>query len=137
VFGIRGYSSSVHTACASGGQAVGTALKLIRRGEADCVLAGGVLISGDNEPGRGSTRLNQGCFAIQTGPAVGQLRPLDGVRANQDLRQGYCDAFLWWRNVAPFSLIVALGLWVRLPRRSVLFQLIEAVGNTHSYTRSS
>ena len=41
VFGIRGYSSSVHTACASGGQAVGTALKLIRRGEADCVLAGG------------------------------------------------------------------------------------------------
>ena len=41
VFGIEGYSSSVHTACASGGQAVGTALKLIRRGQADCVLAGG------------------------------------------------------------------------------------------------
>jgi beta-ketoacyl-acyl-carrier-protein synthase II len=40
-FGIRGYASSVHTACASGGQAVGTALKVIRRGIADCVLAGG------------------------------------------------------------------------------------------------
>jgi 3-oxoacyl-(acyl-carrier-protein) synthase len=40
-FGIRGYASSVHTACASGGQAVGTAMKLIRRGNADCVLAGG------------------------------------------------------------------------------------------------
>ncbi len=40
-FGIGGYSTSVHTACASGGQAIGTALKLIRRGEADCVLAGG------------------------------------------------------------------------------------------------
>lgn len=40
-FGIRGYASSVHTACASGGQAVGTALKVIRRGAADCVLAGG------------------------------------------------------------------------------------------------
>jgi len=40
-FGIRGYASSVHTACASGGQAVGTALKIIRRGVADCVLAGG------------------------------------------------------------------------------------------------
>ncbi len=40
-FGIRGYASSVHTACASGGQAVGTALKLIRRGAADRVLAGG------------------------------------------------------------------------------------------------
>jgi len=41
IFGIRGYESSVHTACASGGQAVGTALKLIRRGVADRVLAGG------------------------------------------------------------------------------------------------
>jgi beta-ketoacyl-acyl-carrier-protein synthase II len=40
-FGIRGYASSVHTACASGGQAVGTALKVIRRGIADRVLAGG------------------------------------------------------------------------------------------------
>jgi len=40
-FGIRGYASSVHTACASGGQAVGTGMKIIRRGVADCVLAGG------------------------------------------------------------------------------------------------
>ena len=40
-YGIRGYSSSVHTACASGGQAVGTALKVIRRGDCDAVLAGG------------------------------------------------------------------------------------------------
>jgi len=40
-FGIEGYATSVHTACASGGQAIGTALKLIRRGAADCALAGG------------------------------------------------------------------------------------------------
>lgn len=40
-YGIGGYTTSVHTACASGGQAVGTALKLIRRGVADRVLAGG------------------------------------------------------------------------------------------------
>ncbi len=40
-FGIRGYASSVHTACASGGQAIGTGLKLIRRGSVDRVLAGG------------------------------------------------------------------------------------------------
>ena len=40
-FGIRGYATSVNTACASGGQALGTALKLIRRGTADFVLAGG------------------------------------------------------------------------------------------------
>jgi 3-oxoacyl-[acyl-carrier-protein] synthase II len=40
-YGIEGYATSVHTACASGGQALGTALKLIRRGVADRVLAGG------------------------------------------------------------------------------------------------
>jgi len=40
-YGMRGYATSVHTACASGGQAVGTALKLIRRGAVDCALAGG------------------------------------------------------------------------------------------------
>lgn len=40
-YGIQGYATSVHTACASGGQAIGTALKLIRRGVADRVLAGG------------------------------------------------------------------------------------------------
>jgi beta-ketoacyl-acyl-carrier-protein synthase II len=40
-FGIRGYATSVHTACASGSQAVGAAMKLIRRGTADHVLTGG------------------------------------------------------------------------------------------------
>ena len=39
--GIRGYATAVHTACASGGQALGTALKLIRRGAVDRALAGG------------------------------------------------------------------------------------------------
>ena len=40
-FGLHGYASSVHTACASGGQALGLAMNVIRRGEADCMLAGG------------------------------------------------------------------------------------------------
>ncbi len=40
-FGIRGYATSVHTACASGGQAIGTALKVMRRGLTDFMLAGG------------------------------------------------------------------------------------------------
>lgn len=39
--GILGGATSVHTACASGGQALGTALKMIRRGRVDRVLAGG------------------------------------------------------------------------------------------------
>jgi 3-oxoacyl-[acyl-carrier-protein] synthase II len=40
-FGLRGYATSVHTACASGGQALGTALKVLRRGQVDYMLAGG------------------------------------------------------------------------------------------------
>jgi len=40
-FGIRGYATAVHTACASGGQALGTALRVLRRGLVDYVLAGG------------------------------------------------------------------------------------------------
>jgi len=39
--GIHGYSTSVHTACASGGQAIGTAMKVIRRGYVDRALVGG------------------------------------------------------------------------------------------------
>jgi 3-oxoacyl-(acyl-carrier-protein) synthase len=40
-YDIRGYVTAVHTACASGGQALGTALKLFRRGAVDFALAGG------------------------------------------------------------------------------------------------
>jgi 3-oxoacyl-(acyl-carrier-protein) synthase len=40
-YGIHGYATSVHTACASGGQAIGTGLKIIRRGYVDRVLVGG------------------------------------------------------------------------------------------------
>jgi 3-oxoacyl-(acyl-carrier-protein) synthase len=40
-FDIRGYASTVHTACASGGQAIGTGLRLVRRGIADRALCGG------------------------------------------------------------------------------------------------
>jgi len=39
--GIHGYATSVHTACASGGQAIGTGMKIIRRGYVDRVLVGG------------------------------------------------------------------------------------------------
>jgi len=40
-FGIGGYATAVHTACASGGQALGTALKVMRRGHTRFMLAGG------------------------------------------------------------------------------------------------
>lgn len=39
-YGIRGYSSSVGTACASGAQAIADGLRLIREGLADVVLCG-------------------------------------------------------------------------------------------------
>jgi len=38
---ILGYATSVHTACASGGQALGLAMHAIRRGDADHILVGG------------------------------------------------------------------------------------------------
>ena len=41
VFGIKGYSSTVITACAAGNQAIGEATEVIRRGTADVVVAGG------------------------------------------------------------------------------------------------
>jgi beta-ketoacyl-acyl-carrier-protein synthase II len=40
-FGIEGFATSVHTACASSGQALGLAMQVIKRGEADYMLAGG------------------------------------------------------------------------------------------------
>jgi len=41
VFGIKGYSNTVITACAAGTQAMGDALDLIRAGRADLVITGG------------------------------------------------------------------------------------------------
>lgn len=40
-FNCQGYANSVHTACASSGQALGLAMQVVRRGDADIVLAGG------------------------------------------------------------------------------------------------
>ncbi|NOZ05161.1 MAG: beta-ketoacyl-ACP synthase II [Chloroflexi bacterium] len=40
-YGIRGYTATVATACASGTQAIGTAVDLIRMGRADTMVCGG------------------------------------------------------------------------------------------------
>jgi 3-oxoacyl-[acyl-carrier-protein] synthase II len=39
-YGIRGYSSSIGTACAAGGQSIGEGVRLLRSGEADVVVCG-------------------------------------------------------------------------------------------------
>lgn len=41
VFGLKGYTNTVITACAAGNQAIGEAAEVIRRGTADVVVAGG------------------------------------------------------------------------------------------------
>ena len=41
LFGIKGYTSTITTACAAGTQAIGEAAEVIKRGDADVVLAGG------------------------------------------------------------------------------------------------
>lgn len=39
--GLRGYTTAISTACAAGGQAIGEAAEIIRRGDAEIMLAGG------------------------------------------------------------------------------------------------
>ena len=41
VFGLRGYTSTIITACAAGNQAIGEAVEAVRRGAADVILGGG------------------------------------------------------------------------------------------------
>lgn len=41
IFGLKGYNSTVVTACAASGQAIGEAAEVIRRGDARVMLAGG------------------------------------------------------------------------------------------------
>lgn len=41
LFGLRGYSNTVTTACAAGTQAIGEAYEVIKRGDAEIMLAGG------------------------------------------------------------------------------------------------
>lgn len=88
-FGIRGINIAVVTACASGTNALGEALNIIRRGQADVVLAGGceaaivpiamaglgvmgALTTKNDEPTRASRPfdLNRSGFVMGEGAAV-------------------------------------------------------------------
>ena len=89
-FGIQGYASSVHTACASGGQALGLAMQVIRRGEADFMLAGG-FDSMINPVGLSSFCLLGALSTYNETPASAS-RPFDGTRNGFVLGEG--SAFL-------------------------------------------
>ncbi|MBI2785214.1 MAG: beta-ketoacyl-[acyl-carrier-protein] synthase family protein [Legionella longbeachae] len=85
-FGIRGYASSVHTACASGGQALGLAMQVIRRGEADFMLAGGFdsMIS----PFGLSSFCLLGALSTYNSTPETASRPFDGTRNGFVLGEG-------------------------------------------------
>ncbi|MDI1353008.1 MAG: beta-ketoacyl-[acyl-carrier-protein] synthase family protein [bacterium] len=85
-FGITGYASSVHTACASGGQALGLAMHVIRRGEADFMLAGG-FDSMINPLGLSSFCLLGALSTYNDTPQTAS-RPFDGTRNGFVLGEG-------------------------------------------------
>lgn len=85
-FGITGYATSVHTACASGGQALGLAMQVIRRGEADFMLAGG-FDSMINPLGLSSFCLLGALSTYNDTPHTAS-RPFDGTRNGFVLGEG-------------------------------------------------
>ncbi|STX50294.1 3-oxoacyl-ACP synthase [Legionella busanensis] len=85
-FNIRGYAGSVHTACASGGQALGLAMQVIQRGEADFILAGG-FDSMINPLGLSSFCLLGALSTYNTTPASAS-RPFDKTRNGFVLGEG-------------------------------------------------
>ncbi|MBK6395662.1 MAG: beta-ketoacyl-[acyl-carrier-protein] synthase family protein [Betaproteobacteria bacterium] len=106
-YGIGGYSTSVHTACASGGQAVGTAMKLIRRGTVDFALAGG-FDSMVNPVGLAGFCLLGAVSADNDAPSRAS-RPFDATRNGFVLGEGAGFVVLesWERAVARGARIYA------------------------------
>ncbi|HRQ87964.1 MAG TPA: beta-ketoacyl-[acyl-carrier-protein] synthase family protein, partial [Bacteroidia bacterium] len=106
-FGIRGYATSVHTACASGGQAIGTALKAMRRGQCDAMLAGG-FDSMLNPLGISGFCL-LGALSTDNDNPTGASRPFDATRNGFVLGEGAGFLVLedWGRAVARGAKIYA------------------------------
>ena len=79
IFGFRGYSNTVITACAAGNQAIGEAAEVIRRGAADVVLGGGCE-AGISRLGLGGFHVIKALSRYQGDPARAS-RPFDATRA--------------------------------------------------------
>lgn len=106
-FGMKGYANSVHTACASGGQALGLAMRVIRRGDADYMLAGG-FDSMINPLGVSSFCL-LGALSTQNEHPETASRPFDGTRSGFVLGEGAAFLILeaWDKAVARGAKIYA------------------------------
>lgn len=89
-FNITGFCNAVHTACASGGQALGLAMQAIRRGDADAILAGG-FDSMINPVGVSSFCLLGALSSINDKTAS---RPFDYTRSGFVLGEGACFLML-------------------------------------------
>lgn len=106
-FGIKGYATAVHTACASSGQALGLALQVLRRGDADYILAGG-FDSMINPLGLSSFCLLGALSTYNETPHTAS-RPFDGTRSGFVLGEGAAFLILedWDKAVARKARIYA------------------------------
>ena len=78
VYGIKGYTSTIITACAAGTQGVGEAAEVVRRGAADVVLGGGCE-AGICELGLGGFNTIHALSRFQGDPTLAS-RPFDAKR---------------------------------------------------------
>lgn len=80
--GLRGHTSAVSTACAAGAQAIGEAAEVIRRGDAEVMLAGGA-----EAP---ITALSLGAFCVMRAlSSQGNQRPATASRPFDARRDGF------------------------------------------------
>ncbi len=91
-FGLRGYNSTITTACASATQAIGTAFRAIRRGDADMMVAGGA-DSMINPVGLVFFVLLSAA-AVSTDPPAEVCRPFDRKRSGLVMGEGAGVAIL-------------------------------------------
>ena len=117
---IKGYSNSVHTACASGGQALGLALQTIRRGDADYMLAGG--FDSMIDPVGLSSFCLLGALSTENDAPQSASRPFDHTRAGFVLGEGAAFLILEDKEKA-------------LARGAKIYALLSGEGNSLSSYR--
>ena len=79
IFGLKGYSSTVITACAAGTQGVGEAAEVIKRGVADVVLGGGTE-AGSCQLGLGGFNVIKALSSKRNDKPESASRPFDAER---------------------------------------------------------
>jgi 3-oxoacyl-[acyl-carrier-protein] synthase II len=84
IFGLKGYTSTIITACAAGTQAIGEAAEVVRRGAADLVLAGGTEA--------GISQLGLGGFNIIKALSRQNKEPEKASRPFDAMRDGFVPA---------------------------------------------